>query len=140
MLDHVVISVPANRLEQVANWYLAALAPIGYAKQREYPGMAVGLGPNKDLAPFWIGVKEEAAIAATHRFSQQRSLHSRSILRGSPQGWREVQRETWTEANVSSGVLWCFCIGPNGVDSSVGALFRMAYNIQEQHRGGRSRG
>jgi hypothetical protein len=66
MLDHVVISVPANRLEQVANWYLAALAPIGYAKQREYPGMAVGLGPNKDLAPFWIGVKEEAAIAATH--------------------------------------------------------------------------
>lgn len=66
MLDHVIISVPANRFDEVVEWYLAALAPIGYTKQKDFPGMAVGLGPKKNSAPFWIGAKDGAEIAATH--------------------------------------------------------------------------
>lgn len=67
MLDHVVISVPKDRFEEVVDWYLAALAPIGYKKFKDFPGVAVGLGPEKNVTPFWIGASaKEQEIAATH--------------------------------------------------------------------------
>ena len=66
MLDHACISVPKDRLEEVTNWYLAALAPLGYQKWKDYPGMAVGLGPEKYSTPFWIGVKPEGEFGPTH--------------------------------------------------------------------------
>jgi hypothetical protein len=66
MLDHVGISVPADRLEEVTNWYLTALAPLGYTKLKEFPGFAVGLGPEKYSVPFWIGAKAESPVSATH--------------------------------------------------------------------------
>jgi hypothetical protein len=66
MLDHVSISVPRDRLEEVTNWYLAALAPLGYAKWKEFPGIAVGLGPDKYAVKFWIGAKDEGKVAGTH--------------------------------------------------------------------------
>ena len=66
MLDHVGISVPADRLEEVTNWYLAALAPLGYKKLKEFPGFAIGLGPEKNVVPFWIGAKAEGQVSATH--------------------------------------------------------------------------
>lgn len=55
MLDHVSISVPADRFEEVTNWYLAALAPLGYSKWKDFPGQAVGLGADKYKVHFWIG-------------------------------------------------------------------------------------
>ncbi|KAF2034130.1 glyoxalase/bleomycin resistance protein/dioxygenase [Setomelanomma holmii] len=66
MLDHVGISVPASRLEEVTNWYLAALAPLGYTKLKEFPGHAIGLGPEKYSVPFWISTKAEHNVGATH--------------------------------------------------------------------------
>lgn len=66
MLDHVGISVPPSRLEEVANWYIAALAPLGYTKIKEFPGYAVGLGNDKFSVPFWIGAKEGDQGGTTH--------------------------------------------------------------------------
>jgi hypothetical protein len=67
MLDHVSISVPKDRLEEVTNWYLAALAPLGYTKHKDFPGKAVGLGPEKYSVPFWIGAKEgDQEVLGTH--------------------------------------------------------------------------
>jgi hypothetical protein len=67
MLDHVAIFVPTDRLEEVTNWYLAALAPLGYTKHKEFPGFAHGLGPEKYSIPLWIFGKEaDGQIAATH--------------------------------------------------------------------------
>ncbi|KAF1850617.1 glyoxalase/bleomycin resistance protein/dioxygenase [Cucurbitaria berberidis CBS 394.84] len=66
MLDHIGITVPAARFEEVINWYLAALAPLGYTMQKEYPGHGVGLGPDKLSMPFFIAAKGEEQVAATH--------------------------------------------------------------------------
>jgi hypothetical protein len=67
MLDHVLITVPSDRLEEVTNWYLAALAPLGYTKLKEFTGIAYGLGPEKYSVPFWIsGQKVDGQIVATH--------------------------------------------------------------------------
>ncbi|RDW61980.1 hypothetical protein BP6252_11413 [Coleophoma cylindrospora] len=61
MLDHVGFQVAPSKFDSIVAWYLAALAPLGYEKQMEIPGKAVGLGPSKDSAPFWIAVKESAS-------------------------------------------------------------------------------
>jgi hypothetical protein len=67
MLDHVGITVPSDRLEEVTNWYLTALAPLGYTKLKEFPGFAIGIGPEKYSVPFWIsGKKIEGQMAVTH--------------------------------------------------------------------------
>lgn len=66
MLDHVCISVPADRLEEVTNWYLAALAPLGYKKWKDFPGVAVGLGPEKYSVKFWLGAVAKDEVGTTH--------------------------------------------------------------------------
>lgn len=66
MLDHFGFSVHPSKFEEVVNWYLAALAPIGYTKQMEFPGRAVGLGASKEHAHFWIGAKEDETSFGFH--------------------------------------------------------------------------
>lgn len=68
MLDHVLIYVPAARFDEVVAWYSEALAPLGYAKQKEFPGKAAGFGPGKLTMDFWIGAKEseEQVVYPTH--------------------------------------------------------------------------
>jgi hypothetical protein len=109
MLDHVGISVPADRLEEVTNWYLAALAPLGYTKLKEFPS-AVGLGPKKHTVPFWIGVKAEEKVATTHiafrcedrstvdRFHEE-GLKAGGKCNGSP-GWRHQYHPKYYAAFV----------------------------------------
>lgn len=58
-LDHVVFAVPEDQFDAIVSWYLAALAPIGYEKQAQYPGV-VGIG-NKQRADFWLKSKKDAA-------------------------------------------------------------------------------
>jgi FAD/FMN-containing dehydrogenase len=66
MIDHFCITVPAERMEEVTKWYLAALAPLGYTKQMDY-GVAVGLGTDPSNAKFWIGAqKGNEPTGATH--------------------------------------------------------------------------
>ncbi|KAF1935208.1 glyoxalase family protein [Clathrospora elynae] len=66
MLDHIGITVPLSRFEEVVVWYLAALTPLGYSKQQEFPGHGVGFGPDRFNITFWIGAKEGENVAATH--------------------------------------------------------------------------
>jgi len=54
---HVGFAVPASQFESIVSWYQAALAPIGYSKQMEFPGQAVGFGPSKHELPFWVSAK-----------------------------------------------------------------------------------
>ncbi|KAI4649470.1 hypothetical protein J4E93_003790 [Alternaria ventricosa] len=66
MLDHIGLTVPASRFEEVTAWYLAALAPLGYSKQMDFGGQGVGLGPDRLNTVFWIFGKGDAEAAATH--------------------------------------------------------------------------
>jgi hypothetical protein len=66
MLDHVGFAVHPSKYDEVVNWYLAALAPLGVTKQNEYPGQACGLGTDKHNIPFWIAAKEDAKVTGVH--------------------------------------------------------------------------
>jgi catechol 2,3-dioxygenase-like lactoylglutathione lyase family enzyme len=66
MIDHVGFSVPPSQFESIVAWYVAALGPLGHAKQIEFPGQAVGFGPSKETAPFWIAAKEDAKCGSLH--------------------------------------------------------------------------
>ena len=66
MLDHFVFNVPRSQFEEIVTWYLAALAPLNYTKQFDYPGKACGLGTSTEEAPFWIGVSEESGPRGFH--------------------------------------------------------------------------
>jgi catechol 2,3-dioxygenase-like lactoylglutathione lyase family enzyme len=68
MLDH--IGLRTTRLKDMYAFYEAALAPLGYAKQKDY-GVAAGFGKAGEL-PLWIGEGQGAssvhlAIAAASR-------------------------------------------------------------------------
>lgn len=57
-VDHTSIPVPSSQFKEVVEWYLAALAPLGYKKIMDY-GVAVGLGdPTPD---FWLGSQDVSA-------------------------------------------------------------------------------
>jgi hypothetical protein len=58
MLDHVGLFASPSQFESIVEWYLTALAPLGYTKHYDFPGQAVGLGISKEDSPFWIGSKE----------------------------------------------------------------------------------
>jgi hypothetical protein len=66
MLDHIFFPVSFSLFESIVAWYLTALGPLGYVKQLNNPGKAVGFGPGKGDAPFWITVKEDAKVSGVH--------------------------------------------------------------------------
>ena len=64
-LDHFLFPVPEDQFEAIVAWYLAALAPIGYEKLMEFPGV-VGIGA-KPRADLWIvGKKDVPAKSDFH--------------------------------------------------------------------------
>ncbi|KAF2450940.1 glyoxalase family protein [Karstenula rhodostoma CBS 690.94] len=66
MLDHFTFTVPPAQYDAIVTWYLAALAPLNYTKQFDFPGHACGLGPDKAQAVFWIGAGEGATARGFH--------------------------------------------------------------------------
>ena len=54
MIDHISIAV--RDLAKGERFYTAALAPLGFAKLREWPGAAIGFG--KKYPEFWINKRE----------------------------------------------------------------------------------
>jgi catechol 2,3-dioxygenase-like lactoylglutathione lyase family enzyme len=54
MIDHISIAV--RDLARGERFYAAALAPLGLAKLREWPGAAIGFG--KKYPEFWINKRE----------------------------------------------------------------------------------
>jgi hypothetical protein len=65
MFDHLGLAVPKEQLDAVVTWYVAALAPLGYAKQVSFPS-AVGLGPSPTDAHFWICASEHGKVGGVH--------------------------------------------------------------------------
>ncbi|KAL5353191.1 hypothetical protein ACLOAV_001224 [Pseudogymnoascus australis] len=65
MLDHTGFAVPPAQYEDIIAFYTAALAPLGITPQLNFPGQAVGFGPSKTEARFWVSSKEDAAATAT---------------------------------------------------------------------------
>lgn len=65
-IDHVGFAVSPSKFESLISWYITALAPLGYAKQMEFPGQAVGFGPSEGQASFWISVKENEKGVGMH--------------------------------------------------------------------------
>ncbi|OBT39986.1 hypothetical protein VE02_07591 [Pseudogymnoascus sp. 03VT05] len=65
MLDHTGFAVPPSQYEAVIAFYTAALAPLGITPQMNFPGQAVGFGPSKAEARFWVSSKEGATEKAT---------------------------------------------------------------------------
>lgn len=76
MIDHIGFSVPPSKYDEVIAFYEAILAPLGYAKQREFPGAATGFGPSKKSAPFWIASKEDAPASGKGHFAFQALDHA----------------------------------------------------------------
>ncbi|KFZ09842.1 hypothetical protein V502_08452 [Pseudogymnoascus sp. VKM F-4520 (FW-2644)] len=65
MLDHTGFAVPPGQYEAVIAFYTATLAPLGITPQLNFPGQAVGFGPDKAEARFWVSSKEDAAATAS---------------------------------------------------------------------------
>jgi len=60
MIDHISIAV--RDLARGERFYAAALAPLGLAKLREWPGAAIGFG--KKYPEFWINKGESMGRVA----------------------------------------------------------------------------
>src|SRR6476620_12542055 len=60
MIDHISIAV--RDLARGERFYAAALAPLGLAKLREWPGAAIGFG--KKYPEFWINKRESMGRVA----------------------------------------------------------------------------
>jgi hypothetical protein len=63
-IDHISVSVPASKYDEMAAFYLQALAPLRYVEMMRFPGV-VGLGAD-GVPDFWIMVRETAAGGDTH--------------------------------------------------------------------------
>jgi catechol 2,3-dioxygenase-like lactoylglutathione lyase family enzyme len=66
MIDHV--SVAVRDLAKAQSFYTAVLAPLGYAKLREWPDAAIGFG--KKHPEFWLNKR-----SAMDRVAQDSGVH-----------------------------------------------------------------
>ena len=63
MLDHIILSV--TNFEEAKDFYLKALAPLGYTVIAEFPeDLAAGFGITDEKADFWIA--QEESVDTTH--------------------------------------------------------------------------
>jgi catechol 2,3-dioxygenase-like lactoylglutathione lyase family enzyme len=60
VIDHVTANV--GDFARAKDFYAAALAPLGYSVQMEFPG-AAGFGTGEGMADFWIGSDPERGAA-----------------------------------------------------------------------------
>jgi len=76
-LDHIGYAVPPAKFKEVVDWYLAALAPLGYTKKRDLlEGKVVGLG-NSDTADFWLAERPDVLLSPTPSKAALANLHNR---------------------------------------------------------------
>ncbi|RYO31557.1 hypothetical protein AA0111_g4806 [Alternaria arborescens] len=114
MLDHIGITVPTSRFEEVTAWYLTALAPLGYSKHKEFHNHSVGLGPDRSNIVFFITAKEDAEVAATHvafRCTDRKTVerfHEEAVKAGGKDngkpGWRHQYHAKYYAAFVMDPV------------------------------------
>ncbi|SPO06368.1 related to glyoxalase family protein [Cephalotrichum gorgonifer] len=65
-IAHTGIRVTPDVLAQVVAWYLEALAPLGYKKIVEIPGIAVGLGDKEHDPDWWIIPRDVPQAPGNH--------------------------------------------------------------------------
>jgi hypothetical protein len=58
-VDHLALAAPASKFDACVAFYVAALAPLGYKKLKDF-GKFVGLGVS-EKPDFWLAEKEGAA-------------------------------------------------------------------------------
>ncbi|KAF7679458.1 hypothetical protein GT037_003206 [Alternaria burnsii] len=114
MLDHIGITVPTSRFEEVTAWYLTALAPLGYSKHKEFHNRSVGLGPDRSNIVFFITAKEDTEAAATHvafRCTDRKTVekfHEEAVKAGGKDngkpGWRHQYHAKYYAAFVMDPV------------------------------------
>lgn len=63
-INHLIITAPAARFDEIVLWYQKALLPLGYIELRRFPGV-VGMGPDGH-ADFWISAKENWSNNSIH--------------------------------------------------------------------------
>ncbi|KAJ6790385.1 hypothetical protein PWT90_04223 [Aphanocladium album] len=71
MFDHVALSVPQDKYQAVVDFYLAALAPLGYEKLISMlDDKLVALGdkksPMENKADFWLSGMNDIAVEKTY--------------------------------------------------------------------------
>lgn len=67
MLDHLAISIPADKYQETLDFYLAALAPLGYEQQASYQdGKVVGLGIKGAGPDFWLAGMSDKGTSGAH--------------------------------------------------------------------------
>lgn len=88
VLNHFLFYVRPDDYEKVVEWYLAALAPLNFAKIMDF-GKVCGMGINGKQPEFWIAQKESAgtsdfhiAFTATGKRSIQQAFQSKGQLLG----------------------------------------------------------
>ena len=104
MLDH--IGVPVSDIDRAKAFYQKALAPLGYALMREFPGVAgFGVPPKPD---FWVGQgpvgqKLHVAFRAANR-TMVKAFYDAAIAAGGrdngPPGTRPMYHEHYYGAFV----------------------------------------
>jgi len=63
-IDHACLPVPKSKFEEVRDFYIKALEPLGYKKTHEFPLAAVGFGdPDAD---FWLFATDETELPGLH--------------------------------------------------------------------------
>lgn len=63
-IDHLGLTFPADRFEEIVEWYKKALIPLEYTELMRFPGV-VGLGA-KGVPDFWLTVREEFSKQDAH--------------------------------------------------------------------------
>ena len=65
VLNHFLFYVKPDEYEAVVSWYLSALAPLKFAKIKDF-GHVCGMGVEGKQPEFWICKKESAAPSGFH--------------------------------------------------------------------------
>jgi catechol 2,3-dioxygenase-like lactoylglutathione lyase family enzyme len=108
MLDHVTANV--GDFAQAKRFYEAALAPLGYSVQMEFPG-AAGFGTGEGIPDFWIGSQPErgachVAFSARDRATVDAFYEAATAAGGRDNGapgLRPHYHETYYAAYVHDG-------------------------------------
>jgi hypothetical protein len=66
-IDHFTLAVPASKYDTVVAFYLAALAPLGYVKIKDF-GRIMGIGAD-NKPDFWIASRDDATEKQVNHYA-----------------------------------------------------------------------
>lgn len=60
LVDHIGFAVKPDQFKDIIAFYTTILEPLGSSVQADFSPHAIGFGPSKHNAPFWIASREDA--------------------------------------------------------------------------------